>query len=319
MSFEESSYMNNFYDPFYKEEESFNIFNPSQNDNSFLDHQPYEHDSPFQNSIDHVDFILGNEANEEREVFPPTENIFRSSFNFLHIPNENDSQFENDIIEEINQDARNDNINHQNASDSGLKKTFITSKENGHIQMVSKSKSKKPSQRIDYSLKYFKTFFSKYLKDLSNKIIEESKLPSEFKKQKICSPNHISYTGNPKESDDYKFLFFTVQDILVYYKGENCKNSLQKKNKATIESILNFIDENNDESYEEVRNFFKMSLEQVYELYYKDEAFKKYAEDEKAIYLDQEFKAQNGFSLLENNGFIKVVKMHGKKNKSMKE
>lgn len=317
MSFEESSYMNNFYDPFYKEEESFNILNPSQNDNSFLDNQPYEHDSPFQNSIDHVDFILGNEANEEREVFPPTENIFRSSFNSLHIPNENDSQFENDIIEEINLDTKNDNINHQNASDSGLKKTFITSKENGQpgsIQMVSKSKSKKPSKRIDYSLKYFKTFFSKYLKELSNKIIEESKLPSEFKKQKICSPNHISYTGNPKESDDYKFLFFTVQDILVYYKGENCKNSLQKKNKATIESILSFIVESNDESkYEEVRNFFKMSLEQVYELYYKDEAFKKYAEDEKAIYLDQEFKAQNGFSLLENNGFIKVVKMHGKK------
>lgn len=56
-----------------------------------------------------------------------------------------------------------------------------------------------------------------------------------------------------------------------------------------------------------------MSLEDAYELYYKDEAFKKYAEDGKAIYLDQEFKAQNGFSLLEKNGFIKVVKMHGKK------
>ena len=318
MSFEESSYMNNFYDPFYKEEEeSFNILNPSQNDNFFLDNQPYEHDSPFQNSIEHEDFIMGNAAEEEREVLSPIENIFRPSFDPLHIPNENDSQFENDNIEEINLDVKNDNINHQNASDSGLKKTFITSKENGQptsIQMVAKSKTKKPSKRIDYALKYFKTFFSKYLKDLSNKIIEESKLPSEFKKQKICSPNHISYTGNPKESDDYKFLFFTVQDILVYYKGENCKNSLQKKNKATIESILNFIDESNDESkYEEVRNFFKMSLEQVYELYYKDEAFKKYAEDEKAIYLDQEFKAQNGFSLLENNGFIKVVKMHGKK------
>jgi hypothetical protein len=323
MSLEELSFMNYFYDPFYKEEESFNILNPLQNDNSFLDNQPYEHNSPLQNSIEHEDFIMGNAENEERDILSPAEDIFRSSFDPLHIPNENDSQFENDNIEEINLEDKNDNINHQNASDSGLKKTFITSKENGQsgsIQMVAKSKSKKPSKRIDYALKYFKTFFSKYLKDLSNKIIEESKLPSDIKKQKICSPNHISYTGNPKESDDYKFLFFTVQDILVYYKGENCKNSLQKKNKATIESILSFIDESNDESkYEEVRNFFKMSLEQVYELYYKDEAFKKYAEDEKAIYLDQEFKAQNGFSLLENNGFIKVVKMHGKKNKSMKE
>ena len=42
MSLEELSFMNYFYDPFYKEEESFNILNPLQNDNSFLDNQPYE-------------------------------------------------------------------------------------------------------------------------------------------------------------------------------------------------------------------------------------------------------------------------------------
>ena len=325
MSFDESSFMNLFKDPFAQEEESFNNLNsPMKNDNSFLYNQHYEYNnySLFQNSIGHEDFKMDNEAEEECEFFPPAENI--SNINPLHMLNENDSQFENDIIEDNNLDAKNDNINlqNQNASDSGIKKTFITSKEApSSIQMVPKSKSKKPSKRIDYALKYFKTFFSKYLKDISNKIIDESELPSEFKKQKIFSPNHISYTGNPKESDDYKFLtFFTIQGILTYYKGENSKNSLQIKNKATIESILNFIDESNDESkYEEVRGFFRMPLEQAYELYYKDEAFKKYAEDEKAIYLDQEFKAQNGFSLLENNGFIKVVKMHGKKNKSMKE
>lgn len=317
MSFDESSYMNLFNNPLYKDEEqSFDYLNsPLQNDNSFLNNQHYEDDAypPFLNSILHEneDFRMGNEPDEESVALPPAEDMSRPSINPLQMPNENNSQFENDNIEDLNLDAQNKN---QNVSDIGLKKTFITSKEtSSSIQKV--SKSKKPSKRIDYALKYFKTFFSRYLKDQSNKVKSKSLLPSELKKQNIFSPNHISYTGNPKESDDYKFLSFSVQDILTYYKGENSKNSLQKKNKETIERILNFIDESGkEEKYEEVKAFFKMSLEDAYELYYKDEAFKKYAEDKKAIYLDQEFKAQNGFSLLEKNGFIKVVKMHGKKN-----
>ena len=317
MSFDESSYMNFFNNPLYKDEEqSFDYLNsPLQNDNSFMNNQHYEDDAypPFLNSIGHEneDFRMGNEQNEESIALPPAEDMSKPSFNPLQMLNENNSQFENDNIEDQNLDAQNKN---QNVSDSGLKKTFITSKETPNsIQKV--SKSKKPSKRIDYALKYFKTFFSRYLKDQSNKVKSKSQLPSELKKPNIFSPNHISYTGNPKESDDYKFLSFSVQDILTYYKGENSKNSLQKKNKETIERILNFIDESGEEEkYEEVKDFFKMSLEDAYELYYKDEAFKKYAEDEKAIYLDQEFKAQNGFSLLEKNGFIKVVKMQGKKN-----
>lgn len=313
MSFDESSYMNIFKNSLYKdEEESFNYLNNSlQNDNPFMDNQNHGDDAypPFLNSIEHEDFKMGNELFEEKEeAFLPAGDTLKPNSNPLPMPNENDSQFENDNMEDINHQNK-------NVSDSGVKKTFITSKEtDSSIQMIIKSNSKKPSKRIDYAIKYFKTFFSKFLKDKSNKVKSESKLPSELKKLNIFLPNHISYTGNPKESDDYKFLSFSVQDILTYYKGENSKNSLQKKNKATIESILNFIDENGDEEkYKEVKAFFTMSLEDAYELYYKDKAFKKYAEDEKAIYLDQEFKAQNGFSLLEKNGFIKVVKMHGKK------
>lgn len=327
MSFDESSDMNLFENSFDKdEEESFdylnNPFHHLENDNSFLINQHYR-DEAYPRSLSSIrleDFKMGNESDEENLADPSAEGISKSRFNPLKMLNKNNSQFENDNIEDKNLNVKNDDINHQNknqnqnVSDSGLKKTFITSKEN--VRPIQKlTKSKKPTKRIDYALKYFKTFFSKFLKEQSNKVKSKSKLPSELKKQNIFSPHHKSYTGNPKESDDYKFLSFSVQDILTYYKGENSKNNLQKKNKITIERILNFIDESGDEEkYKEVKTFFKMSLEDAYELYYKDEAFKKYAEDEKAIYLDQEFKAQNGFSLLEKNGFIKVVKMHGKKN-----
>lgn len=289
-------------------EESFDNLNSPQNDNFLFSPQPNEDDASLSNNIFNSDFNM----EDKKDEFSPVEDMFKSNnFNPIHNLKENDFQFENDNIEDKNVPIKNDN---QKASDNGLKKTFNTSKEDPSIQKVSNPNKKKPSKRIDYALKYFKTYFSSYLKDLANKIIARSALPSQLKKQKIFAPNHISYTGNPKESDDFKFLSFTVDQILTYYKDENCKNSLQKKNKTTIENILNFIDGSNDESkYEQVKNFFKMSMEDVYEMYYKDDAFKKYSEDEKAIYLDQEFKVQNGFSLLENNGFIKVVKMHGKK------
>ena len=311
MSFDILSYMNNI--PFYHsdEEESFDNLNlnSQQNDNFLFGPQLNEDEASLSNNIFNSEFNM----EDKKDEFSPVEDMFKSNnFNPIHNLRENDFQFEHDNIDmDRNSPVKNDN---QKASDSGLKKTFNTSKEDPSIQKVSNPNKKKPSKRIDYALKYFKTYFSSYLKDLANKIIAESALPSQLKKQKIFAPNHISYTGNPKESDDYKFLSFTVEKILTYYKDENCKNSLQKKNKTTIENILNFIDGCNDESkYEEIKNFFKMSVEDVYEMYYKDESFKKYAKDEKAIYLDQEFKVQNGFSLLENNGFIKVVKMHGKK------
>lgn len=313
MFFDESSYMNLYHASYCEEEESSNIFNPL-NDNFSLDAQHYD-DINYPHLMNENSKII-NEADEKRENFLINEDSF-NLFNPFDNLKENDLQFEKDFIEEQDLYVKNDNIKKEKVSDSGIKKTFNTSKENGQsnsIQMISKSSSKKPSKRIDYALKYFKTYFSNFLKEYSNKIIEKSELPGQFKKKRIFSPNHISYTGNPKESDDFHFLSFSVQEILTYYKDENCKISLQKKNKKTIEEILKFIDECEDGSkYEEVRDFFKMSLEDAYYLYYQNEAFKKYAKDEKAKYLDQEFKAQNGFSLLENNGFIKVVKMHGKK------
>ncbi len=307
---EESSFMNLYNNSYSQEDERSNNILGSLNENFFMNSQINEDDNypPFTNSI------FGNETVEKRETFLPDDISNPSPIPFPTF-NLNNFEYEHDTIGDKDLHAKNDKNIQEKVSSSELKKTFYTSKENAQpnsIQMV--SKSKKPSKRIDYALKYFKTYFSKFLKEYTNEIIEKSQLPRHLKKQKIFSPNHISYTGNPKESDDYKFLSFSVQEILTYYRAENSKNSLQKKNKKTIEEILNFISECEDDSkYEEVRAFFKMSLEDAYELYYQNEAFKKYAEDEKSIYLDQEFKAQNRFSLLENYGFIKIVKMHGKK------
>ena len=177
------------------------------------------------------------------------------------------------------------------------------------------SKSKKIEKRNDYIKKYFKTYFSKFLKKLANEIIKKSQLPKKFKKLKIYSPNSLSFTANTKKSDDYKFLSFKVKKILTYYKKENCKIKYQKKNKEAIEDIANFIEESENESkYEEVKIFLNMTLENAYELFYEDEGFRKFKEDEKVIRIDEEVKIINGVSLREKNGFIQLVKRELKEN-----
>lgn len=199
-----------------------------------------------------------------------------------------------------------------NISDNS-KKTFFTSKNNDSKIPVLVSKAKKPQKRIDYAIKFYKTNFSKFLVNYANNIIKKSHLPKELKKDKLSLPNHKSFTGNSKESDNYMFLSFEVKDIFAYYKNENCQNTRQKKNKDLINCILEYIDSSkNEERYEEVKSFFTMNLENAYKMFYDSKDFEKYAMDPKTIYLDEEFQAEKGFSILKKYGFIKLLTMYDK-------
>ena len=202
-------------------------------------------------------------------------------------------------------DEKNDNQNKNETKMFNIKSTAFSSKENGD---KNPEKIIVCQKRIDYAQKYFKTKFSKFLKNLGNTIIQNSGLPARFQNYKLSLPNHISFTGNSKEKDNYNFLFFSIQDIFCYYKNENCKISLQIKNKKIIEEILSFIEQNENEKYESIKSFFSMTLERTYELYYESKDFQKYSKEPKAIELDKEFKAQKKDSLLEKYGFIKMCK-----------
>ena len=247
-----------------------------------------------------------NENNTQNENDSNENGRLNDSFNFHSLIDHlklNNSQFENDNIENESIIISDVPVRIQNI--------FTIQKDVNKL----KSKSKKIEKRNDYIKKYFKTYFSKFLKNLANEIIKKSQLPKKFKKLKIYSPNSLSFTANTKKSDNYKFLSFTVKKILTYYKKENCKIKYQKKNKEAIEDIANFIEESENESkYEEVKFFFNMTLENAYELFYKDEGFRKFKEDERVILIDEKVKAINGVSLREKNGFIQLVKRELKEN-----
>lgn len=171
----------------------------------------------------------------------------------------------------------------------------------------------KIQKRIDYAKNRFKKHLSKYLTKKANYLIQNSDLPQDYKK-KIFLPNYKSFTGNPKEKDNSEFVSsFTIENVFGYYKEGSKNYKRQIKNEKLIEDIINYIEwESYNPQYEEIKNFFKMGLRKGIELFYKSNDFQKYADDPKTKLLDDEFKRQKNFSLLETNGFIKMVELYKK-------
>ena len=304
----------------------------------------FNHNFPFSNPYD-------SEQEEEDQVSREKEDFFQNKRNERDYPEEHESESEektgknqpglidfglnksfssinsNESLNLINSYILPDNPENNKKIDfpnEKMKKTTCTSKVSQplNLELIKASQdsgvplsdnSTNPiniSKRIDYHVKYFKTNFSSFLTKSCNEKI--SCLPKNIKK-KISLPNHESFTGNPKESDNYAFLSFSVREILCYSKkgkDGNSKNSRQEKNKVKIQKILDYIEGENDEKYEEIESFFNMKLEDAYSLFYQSPEFEEYSKDNKTIFLDGEFKAQKGFSLLEPNGFIKMLKMY---------
>ena len=165
-----------------------------------------------------------------------------------------------------------------------------------------------PDHYFNYLFKCYKIYFNKFLKRYEKELFINIELPQGLKKYQLY-PNYSSFTENSKKSDNYIFLSFTLRQIICYSKGGNVQDRLKKKNSKLIDKILIFIESiGEEEKYEEIEKFFKMKLEKAYELYEESEEFKKFTLNKKVIFFNEKFKAMKGFSLLEKNAFVNVIK-----------
>ena len=183
----------------------------------------------------------------------------------------------------------------------------IKKKENGNnrkIIFISKEKKDK-IYRKDYYYKHFKAIFGKYLRNKVNNL--KNKCFPNFIFNNFSTP-HYSYIGNVKELDNYHFLFWCIKDILVY-KEKNNESNRQNNNKLLIEYILKNKNKNKDkEAYQELIFFLNNSLENAFlDFYDNKNEFEKINKDEDCIFYDKFFKKETGISLLEKNGFLKVI------------
>ena len=178
-----------------------------------------------------------------------------------------------------------------------------------------KQKSSKFQYRLDYYKKAFKVNCFKALTNYLNNLISKCNLPKEFKGRKIFKPNNESFTANAKEEDNYKFLFMQLKDIFCYVKNEKSNEgiSLQKRNKELIDNICNYINQKGENLGNELQNlkkYLNMTVEEYIKIYYETKEFKKFCDEEKIKYYDEEFIKEKKFSILEKYGFLKLIKMH---------
>ena len=128
----------------------------------------------------------------------------------------------------------------------------------------------------------------------------------------FSAPNYY-YTGNPKIIDNYKFLSWTIKEIIIFKHNKSSQNR-QFNNKKLIE----YIETNEDksvckDSYNELINYINNKLEHAFIGFYENKnEFIKISKDKDCIFFDKYFKRETGFSLLEKNGFLKVLKNYCK-------
>ena len=167
--------------------------------------------------------------------------------------------------------------------------------------------------RMDMAKKHFKVRISQYATDTLNKLIKESTL-SEKITDNIHLPNSKLFTSKVTEDTNYNSLKYTIKEIFIIGKDTEV---LQKENFRIIYNIYKIFEqyEKLPENLEKVKDFLEMRYEDLIKMFYNSENFNIFKEDKKTIFFNDGTKAQEGFSLLEDYGLIKLFKILKKKRK----
>ena len=166
--------------------------------------------------------------------------------------------------------------------------------------------NKEKIYRKDYYFKHFKAIFGKYIKNKLNNL--KNKCFPNLVLNNFSTPDYY-FIGNPKQEDNYNFLSWSIKDILIFRENKN-KYNRQFNNKM----IILYIEKNGNKSkdkdaYNELINYINCKVEDAFLDFYENKSeFEKICSDKDCIFFDEFFKRETGFSLLEKNGFLKVIR-----------
>ena len=170
--------------------------------------------------------------------------------------------------------------------------------------------------RQDYYIKQFKVQYSIWLRNILNSklILFLNKINSSKKNIKFYPLNSLTFTANPKYKDNKIFLAMKIKEILIVGINGN-RSSNQKKNKENIELIEKMGEQYNNRN-DDLIEFLNMTMEQSMYIFYQSEQFSKFKNSTQAKINDNKFYNEKKFSLLENNGFIYLIKNFNGNSKS---
>ena len=294
------------------------------NDQSINDFQN-QRDKEIQENIekDILKLICKNAGeSEEKETF--------TNFNIINNLNEIKLPFQEIKIEEEKQEKEKEKEKEKIKNFEifeNLKMSQKSTEDNTNLNQININKlifdvkgDRKIELRIDYAIKHIKVYISKFMKNYGNDLIKKCNFQNQFKNTKLFSPSYYYFTGNSNIKDNGVFLDYTVEQIFTCPEKISPKkdNRLQRQNKEIINDLKNYIETNypNEvpERFQELLNFFRMKYEDIINLFYKSSYFKDYSSSLKTIKLNRQFIKAKGFSLIENNGFIKLMKKSEKDN-----
>ena len=199
-------------------------------------------------------------------------------------------------------------ISYKNCKNTNITKKIFTIKK---VKKIKKYKKKNPMYwRNDDTKLYWKPKIGQFGQKSLNKAIQESELPVKYKKH-IYLPSSKYFTGIATIEFNYHSLSEKVMDI--YSKGKE-EEPRQNENYEAFTAILNYCNEiGNDhlpESVKKVKDLIEMKYEDLIRMFYDSDYFIDFKEKEKdkIQFHDEGIKLQEGFSLSEDYGLIKLFK-----------
>ena len=155
--------------------------------------------------------------------------------------------------------------------------------------------------RFDAAKKHQKTKISQSFTDDLNIKIKNSDLSDEYKIL-IEKP-----TANVNNSAHCAFLEKDLRTILTIGKESN-KN--QKENDDNISKIYEYFEKigynNLSDKMKEIKNLFEMKYEDYIKKFYESEEFTNFKNEESTKFFDEGTKMQEGFTISEDLGFLKI-------------
>jgi hypothetical protein len=246
---------------------------------------------------------------------------------FLGDYNLNEENNENELIynrkdKNLDNKIKNNEHNFLSSKETHINKSLLLNKEqNIKIEKKEKENKEKENKKIikffgykmkqklyrkDYYYKHFKSIIGKYIKNKVNNL--KNKCFPNYIYNNFSTPNY-SFIGNTKELDNFLFLSWSVKSILIYKENKN-KANRQYNNKLLIDYIeKNEKKSKDNNAYKELINYLNDTFETVIISFYSDKVeFDKINQDEDCLFYDIFFKKETGVSLLEKNGFLKIIK-----------
>jgi len=252
--------------------------------------------------------------NSNQTIFQTNKNIFYKTTNIISQNNENES-----INFTFNIKKENNFLTKELSETNNMKEAINTNKFNSLLNLNSQEKNitsgNQTIYRQDYYIKQFKVQYSIWLRNILNSKLSLFLSKTKYTKKliKFYPLNSLKFTANPKYKDNKIFLSMQIKEILIIGIEGN-RNSNQKKNKENIELIENLGNQYNIN--DDLIEFLNLTMEETMSIFYKSEQFIKFKNSTQAKINDNKFYKEKKFSLLEENGFVFLIKNYNGNSKS---